>query len=157
MHAAGRSGEQPACDVRRRAQQAMFDETEKNFAEPELALLNRRSIQVLNSEFGFAVLNSCLLFRSPRACQYFLSLFASANTVPGVIDFRLFFRSQVPRERWAFLFCTSSLERKGNRPSLSSAYLDSDPAAYPAFSAPHRSLSCDANERHKRHSNKKET
>jgi hypothetical protein len=82
----------------------MFDETEKNFAEPELALLNRRSIQVLNSEFGFAVLNSCLLFRSPRACQYFLSLFASANTVPGVIDFRLFFRSQVPRERWAFLF-----------------------------------------------------
>ena len=42
-------------------------------------------------------------FSEPQACQYFLSLFASANTVPGVTDFRLFFRSQVPRERWAFL------------------------------------------------------
>ena len=52
MHAAARrGGEEAACDVRRRAQQAMFDETEKNFAEPEWALLNRRSIQVLNREF----------------------------------------------------------------------------------------------------------
>ena len=41
MDAAGRRGsEEPACDVRRRAQQALFDETDKNFAEPEWALLN---------------------------------------------------------------------------------------------------------------------
>jgi hypothetical protein len=30
-------------------------------------------------------------------------------------------------------FCTSSLERKGNLPSLSSAYLDSDPCGLPSI------------------------
>jgi hypothetical protein len=56
VHAAGRrGGEQPACDVRRRPQQAMFDETEKKFGEPELALLNRRSIQVADPRNVFIV------------------------------------------------------------------------------------------------------
>jgi hypothetical protein len=143
VHAAGRrGGEQPACDVRRRAQQALFDETEKKFGEPELALLNTRSIQVLYSEFGFAVLNSCLPFRSPRACQILPESVRQCEycsrryRFPPVLPF-----SSATREV-GLSFCTSSLERKGNRPSLSSAHLDSDPAAYPAFSAPHRSLSC---------------
>src|SRR5258707_11701157 len=54
VHAAGRrGGEQPACDVRRRAQQAMFDETEKNFAEPELALLNKTEKRRVGKEGRF--------------------------------------------------------------------------------------------------------
>src|ERR1700756_2321545 len=45
-----------------------------------------------------------LTFSESQVRQYFLSLLASANTGPGVIDFGLFFRSQVPRKRRASLF-----------------------------------------------------
>ena len=45
-----------------------------------------------------------LTFSESQVRQYFLSLLSSANTGPGVIDFGLFFRSQVPGERLAFLF-----------------------------------------------------
>ena len=52
MDAAGRRGsEEPACDVRRRAQQAMFDETEKN-ARGKLRTLGLKRLPKLRTETG---------------------------------------------------------------------------------------------------------
>jgi len=52
VHAAGRrGGEEPACDVRRRAQQAMFDETEKN-ARGKLRNLGLKRLPKLRTETG---------------------------------------------------------------------------------------------------------
>jgi len=62
-------------------------------------------------------------------------LFASANTVPGVTDFRLFFRSQVPRERWAFLLARRAWRESEIDHLYPHAILDSDPAAKPSTSS----------------------